>query len=154
MKKLVLSILIIMSTPLYGRIKDIIDTQEFRTTISAPNKKCVAKFYLETCPACRAVKKAFEDASNENADATFICVDTNAADQLSREYNVQSLPTIAYFKNGKEIKSLRHTGSEAYGSFKSRVAGNIRSMDQMANNKKIGSTRVARRLNARNAQIM
>jgi thioredoxin 1 len=69
----------------------------------AENNNLVLDFFAEWCGPCKMLLPVLDDVSNENKDIV-ICkvnVDNNAT--LATQYNVRSIPTVIYFKDG-EVK--------------------------------------------------
>ena len=50
------------------------------------------------------LKPVLEVVANERTDVDFYSVNVDQNDELSRQFNVSSIPCLVVFKNGKEIK--------------------------------------------------
>jgi thioredoxin 1 len=50
------------------------------------------------------LKPVLEVVANEKTDVDFYSVNVDQNDELSRQFNVSSIPCLVVFKNGKEIK--------------------------------------------------
>lgn len=64
----------------------------------------VVDFWAPWCGPCRMMAPAFEQAANEmKSKALFAKLDTEQHQAIGTQYNIRSIPTIAVFKNGREI---------------------------------------------------
>ncbi len=61
------------------------------------DKPAIIDFYADWCGPCKAVAPIFEELSNEYAnDIVIYKVDTEAEPELSRAFNIQSIPSILF----------------------------------------------------------
>jgi thioredoxin 1 len=63
----------------------------------------VIDFWAAWCGPCQMFASIFETFAKENEDITCIKVNVDQAPNISKEYNVMSIPTIIIIKNG-EVK--------------------------------------------------
>lgn len=90
---------------------------DFRAIINAP--KAVVKFSAPWCGPCRTFAPIFERVSNNVQDVKFGSLDTDKVSSIANQYNVRSIPTTIFFKNGKEV--LRIHGSASEAEFRNKV---------------------------------
>ena len=65
----------------------------------------VADFWAPWCPPCRTMNPIFKKVSEELKEtATFLKIDVDDHAELSRKYNIQSIPTILILKEGKVVE--------------------------------------------------
>ena len=63
----------------------------------------VVDFWAPWCGPCLSMAPSFEEASKAmSLQAQFLKVDTQAQQQLGAKYQIQSIPTMIIFKDGKE----------------------------------------------------
>lgn len=80
-----------------------INEQNFKEIINS-SKPVVIDFWANWCGPCRMMAPNFEQVASELA-SEFIFAKCNIDDceQIALEQNIQSIPTIAVYKNGSEI---------------------------------------------------
>ena len=60
-------------------------------------------FWAAWCGPCRMFAPVFEGAAEKHADATFAKLDTEAQQEIAAALEIQSIPTIMGFKDGKLV---------------------------------------------------
>lgn len=81
---------------------------EFENLIKEDNL-IVVDFFATWCGPCKMFGPILEEvASNTASGVKFAKIDIDENEDLALEYNVQAVPTISLFKNGKEVE--RKTG--------------------------------------------
>ena len=55
-------------------------------------------FWTDWCGPCKMFGPIFEDLSNKHVDITFAKVDTEAEQALAAQFGIQSIPTVAAFR--------------------------------------------------------
>ena len=73
-----------------------------------PKTGCVViDFYATWCGPCKKLTPEFSRLSNEYPNITFLKVDTDDAEDLSKHYGVTALPTVIFIKNGEIISMIK-----------------------------------------------
>lgn len=70
----------------------------------------VVDFYAPWCGPCRTLTPHLERLSTEYPAVRFCKLDVDSLDAVANSQNVSALPTIVYYKNGKEV--ARVTGAD------------------------------------------
>lgn len=85
-------------------VQEIKSIEEYRQKI-AKNPLVIVKFYSTDCPACNAMSPVFQAASRNHEDVAFlnIAVDKDEFTPLADELNIQSIPTLIFFKDGEIV---------------------------------------------------
>lgn len=82
--------------------------EQFQNTINE-NKVTVADFFATWCGPCKMLGPIFEQIGNEmSSEANFLKVDIDQFNEIASMFQVQSVPTLIFFKDGKEVS--RHIG--------------------------------------------
>lgn len=69
-------------------------------------KKAFVIFGTDTCPYCNEFKKEIATVDKEENDYVFLFVNGDKFEDLADQYNIEYYPTVIYFKNGKQIKTI------------------------------------------------
>ncbi len=79
-------------------------TASFSDHITNSDIPIVVDFWAPWCGPCKMMAPAFSQAAEElEPDFRLAKVDTEAEQALGMQFGIQSFPTIAIFKNGKEL---------------------------------------------------
>ena len=90
--------------PLFGTAPVSVSAESFEAQISKCDVPVVVDFWAPWCGPCKVMGPAFAQASaNMGSAARFIKVNTDEQQALGSRYAIRSIPTIAIFKNGREV---------------------------------------------------
>ena len=100
---------------------DIIFTDKnFETEVLKSQTPVLVDFWAEWCTPCRIVTPIVEELAHEYSGKVKVGklnVDENP--ESSQAYNVMSIPTIMFFKNGQPVKSV--IGAQSKENFKKAI---------------------------------
>lgn len=82
---------------------EIENLEQFQNTINE-DKITAVDFFATWCGPCKMLGPVFVAVSQElNNSFNFLKVDIDKFNEVASLHGIQSVPTIVYFKNGKEI---------------------------------------------------
>jgi len=105
------------------KVVSVTSEKEFDAMLKQKNPM-VVKFFATWCGPCKQSKPKFEELSNDASLSaiTFLEVDVDKYPKISKEYDVNSMPTVLLFSNGAVVD--KHIGGGA--DFKSAVSQKIK----------------------------
>jgi len=105
-----------------GRPVELGNTQ-FEKFVSRSGLPVVADFWAPWCGPCKAFAPTFSQVAAElNTRYRFVKVNTEVEQSLAMKYAIRSIPTLAIFKNGREVTRL--SGALDAGSLRQWLAQN------------------------------
>lgn len=84
-------------------LTEVTSISDFQAKISQSSKTFV-KFYATWCGSCKHMKPIIDAIAGEYGDTyDFIAVDVDAGSKLADKYDITGLPTVIFFKDGKQV---------------------------------------------------
>ena len=81
-----------------------IESKEFKEVIK--EGKVVVDLFATWCGPCKMLSPILDEISEEISTTDFYKIDVDENEDIAREYNVMSIPTILIFENGKLINKI------------------------------------------------
>jgi thioredoxin 1 len=79
----------------------------FAADVLKSDKPVLVDFWAEWCHPCRKVAPLLEEIAKEMGDQVEIVkLDIDANPEVTRTYQVMSVPTLTVFKGGEPVRSL------------------------------------------------
>lgn len=80
---------------------------DFAEKVERASGLVVVDFWATWCGPCRAIAPMLEVLAAENAGKVQIAkLDVDANQRTSMRFNVRSIPTLLFFKNGKHVDTV------------------------------------------------
>lgn len=81
--------------------------ENFKEEVLEETKPTLVDFYADWCPPCQALHPIFEAlAQKYETEVKFCRLNIGEVEEVASQYNVSTVPTIIFFKKGKEIKKI------------------------------------------------
>jgi len=72
----------------------------------AGDKLVVVDFFATWCGPCKMIAPQLEEHSKEKTDIVFLKVDVDDNEDIAAEYDIASMPTFVFIKNGAVLGSF------------------------------------------------
>ncbi|KAI3406980.1 TRX1 [Candida oxycetoniae] len=66
----------------------------------------VVDFFATWCGPCKMIAPLLDKFSNEYSNVKFLKVDVDELNEIAEQYEVSSMPTLIFFKNGQQIHKV------------------------------------------------
>ena len=83
-----------------------ITNQEFANMIKNEHKLVVVDFFADWCMPCVMLAPVIEELANNMKEVKFAKINVDDNQELAEEYEVRSIPTLIFFKDGKEVDRI------------------------------------------------
>lgn len=79
----------------------------FESEINEAGKLVIADFYSDSCVPCKRMSPLLAETEEENPEGIkLVKLNINFDGETAQKYNVTSVPTLVFFKNGAEKARL------------------------------------------------
>ncbi|MEE0929687.1 MAG: thioredoxin [Acutalibacteraceae bacterium] len=87
-----------------------VNAESFETEVLKSDVTVLVDFYSDSCVPCKRLSPVLADVEEQYADTLKIAkVNINFDTELVEKYEIQAVPTLIFFKDGKETTRLRGT---------------------------------------------
>ena len=88
-------------------MSEIITTDDFQAKVLESPVPVIVDFFATWCAPCRMIAPILEDIAAEAGDKyKIVKVDIDQDPRLANDYNVHSVPTLVFIKDGKAVDQL------------------------------------------------
>lgn len=81
-----------------------LNEENFEKEVLNEDKTVLVDFWSPTCGPCRMLSPIIDEIADERTDVKVCKVNTSEEFKLAIEYNVEMIPTLIVFKDGKAVK--------------------------------------------------
>jgi len=84
-----------------------LNDQNFTQEVLKSGQPVLVDFFAEWCGPCKMQAPIIEELAEEyQGKAKILSLDVDKSQQTAGQYQVMSIPTLIFFKNGKEVERL------------------------------------------------
>jgi thioredoxin 1 len=81
-----------------------LNAENFKKEVLESDKLTIVDFWAEWCGPCKMLSPIIDELDKEYVGKVKICkVDTDANQELSAQFQIVSIPTVIFFKDGKQV---------------------------------------------------
>jgi thioredoxin len=83
---------------------NVIKVQDFVKNVKENEGIAVVDFFATWCGPCNMLAPVFTEVAEEHKDSAYFAkVDVDESMELAQEFGVSTVPTVVFFKGGKEV---------------------------------------------------
>ncbi|MGN0674446.1 MAG: thioredoxin [Oscillospiraceae bacterium] len=87
-----------------------VNGENFEAEVLGADRTVIADFYSDSCVPCKRLSPVLAEIEEEYSEKIkLVKININFDTELAEKYEVQSVPTLIFFKNG--TKALRKIGA-------------------------------------------
>ncbi len=128
-----LSLALVMSTvaSVQAKMIHVSDEAAYNEALKS-NQQLIVEFSADWCSVCKNVNGPLEEIANEAefSDVTFVQVDVDKLDNISKQNGVVGVPMFVYLQDGD--KKIEEIGVQNLPAFKDHLRDNLRKTFQVA----------------------
>lgn len=80
-----------------------VNKDNFEDVVLKSEVPVLVDFNADWCGPCRMLSPILDELASERADYKIVSINIDEEDELAEEYNVESIPCLVFFKDGKEV---------------------------------------------------
>lgn len=96
-----------------------IKEEDFEKIVLQSTTLVLVDFFATWCPPCRVLSPVIDVLSKEIEGIIIVKVNIDDNPNLSIQYNIRNVPTILYFKGGKEV--MRQPGAPPKAALEKQI---------------------------------
>ena len=84
----------------------ILNSKNFQSEVLNSDENFLIDFYADWCGPCKMLAPVIDNISNSYSNINVAKINIDENSDLARKYNVLSIPTLLFFKQGKEFNRI------------------------------------------------
>lgn len=96
--------------------------ETFETEIAESGKLVIADFYSDSCVPCKRMSPLLAEAEEQRENVKLVKLNINFDADTAVKYGVSAVPTLIFFKDGKEVSQL--TGAVKRAELEAAIEAN------------------------------
>ena len=110
--------------PLFNGLPVGLTSSNFQKHISRSDIPVVIDFWATWCGPCKTMAPAFEHAAQAlEPQVRLAKIDTDQAPTISSQFQIRSIPTLVFFRNGREV--ARQSGAMGAADIMRWIQGHL-----------------------------
>lgn len=83
------------------------DNNEFKSVVLESSMPAMVDFFATWCGPCKMLSPVIDEIAEEfNGKAVIVKVDSDQMGETCADYQIKLLPTLVFFKDGKEVDRI------------------------------------------------
>lgn len=83
-----------------------LSNKEYEKEVEKSDKVVILDFWASWCGPCRMMTPIIDEIANENKELKVCKVNVDEEQELAKQFNIMSIPTIVVMKDGKVINQV------------------------------------------------
>ncbi len=83
-----------------------LSNKEYEKEVEKSDKVVILDFWASWCGPCRMMSPIIDEIANENKELKVCKVNVDEEQELAKQFNIMSIPTIVVMKDGKVINQV------------------------------------------------
>ena len=80
-----------------------VNSENFENEVLNCDKLVIIDFWAVWCGPCQMLSPVVDELSEEVSDVKFCKVNVDEQSEIARKFNVRSIPTLVFIKNGETV---------------------------------------------------
>ena len=83
-----------------------LSNKEYEKEVEKSDKVVILDFWASWCGPCRMMSPIIDEIANENKELKVCKVNVDEEQEIAKQFNIMSIPTIVVLKDGKFINKV------------------------------------------------